>query len=129
MIIKKILYAAPLAALLLASGCNSGPTTPKELMDLYFSSAVKQDYGTTYTCYYAPYKAKVSKEEYIKHRREASVLQNYRILSIQETGNAAHAETLLTFAPSQKLKREKPVTVNVKEDLVREGKHWKIKVW
>ncbi|MDA8164555.1 MAG: hypothetical protein M0017_05950 [Desulfobacteraceae bacterium] len=127
---RKILYAAaPAAVLLTILGCNSGPATPKELLDLYFSSSVKQDYATTYTCYYAPYKAKVSSEEYIKHRKEASVLQSYKIASLQVNGKTAQAEALLTFAPSEKFKRKEPVTVKVKEDLVQEGNAWKIKVW
>lgn len=126
---KKILYAAPAAALLLILGCNSGPTTPQELLDRYFSSAVKQDYGTTYSCYYAPYKAKISKEDFIKHRRDASVLQSYKIGSVRVTGNTAQAEALLTFAPAQKFGRKEPVVVKVKEDMVQEGKVWKIKVW
>lgn len=110
-------------------GCSSKTASPKELLDKYFTSAVNQDYETTYSCYYAAYKAKVNKEEYVKHRREASVLQAYRIISLTQQGDTAHAEVLLTFAPSEKLKRTDPVSTTVKEDLIKENGEWKIKVW
>lgn len=113
------------------AGCESKDKGgPKELLDRYFSSAVKQDYATTYTCYYAPYMAKVSREDYVKHRKEASVLQSYDILSIKQEGdNAAHADVQLTFAPSEKLHRQDPAPIRVKEDLIKEKGEWKIKVW
>lgn len=110
-------------------GCHSKETTPKSVLDAYFTSAMKQDYATTYTCYYKEYKVKVSKDEYIRHRKDASVLQKYEIVSLKQEGDAARAEVLLTFAPSEKLKRTKPETVKVKEDLIKEGGEWKIKVW
>lgn len=113
-----------------ASGCNSGASTPRELLDKYFGSAIKKDYATTYACYYAAYKKKISQEEFLKHRAEASVLQSYKIASLkQDDGNTAHAEVLLTFAPSEKLKRTVPVSTTVKEELIKEGGEWKIKVW
>jgi hypothetical protein len=118
-----------LILLMAAAGCNSGNSSPGALLNKYFTSAVNQDYGTTYDCYYAPYKAKVNKEEYIKHRKEASVLQAYKIISLEQKNNFAHAEVLLTFAPSKKLDRQEPVSTTVKEDMVREGGDWKIKVW
>jgi hypothetical protein len=113
------------------AGCRSKDKGgPKELLDKYFSSAIKQDYASTYACYYAPYKAKVSKEEYLKHRKEAAVLQAYNINFVKRDGdNAAQAEVQLTFAPSEKLNRKEPVTTTVKEDLIKEGGEWKIKVW
>ncbi len=113
------------------AGCQSKDKGgPKELLDRYFSSAIKQDYAATYACYYAPYMTKVSKEEYLKHRKEASVLQAYNINFIKQDGdNAAQAEVRLTFAPSEKLNRKEAVTTTVKEDLIKEGGQWKIKVW
>jgi hypothetical protein len=120
---------ASLILLIAGGGCNSGTTSPKELLDKYFSSAIRQDYDTTYACYYAAYKAKVSKEEYIKHRKEGSALQSYKIISLKQESDAAHAEVTLTFAPSEKLKRKEPVSIGVKEDLVKENGEWKIKVW
>jgi len=111
------------------SGCKSRATSPKELVDKYFSSAVKQDYETTYSCYYGAYRAKIDKNEYIKHRKEASALQSYKIISLTQEGDTAQAEVLLTFAPSERLKRTEPVSTTVKEDLIKENGEWKIKVW
>ncbi|HEX9113248.1 MAG TPA: hypothetical protein VF888_02790 [Nitrospirota bacterium] len=111
------------------AGCHSDKGSPQNLLDRYFSSAIRQDYGTTYACYYKTYKAKVNKDEFIRHRREASVLTAYTVKSIREQGDAAQAEVELTFDKSQKLKRDHPVTALVKEDMVRENGEWKIKVW
>jgi hypothetical protein len=118
-------------ALVAGGGCKQkAQGGPKELLDKFFSSAIRQDYATTYTCYYSPYKEKVSKEDFIKHRKEASVLQSYKIVSLnQDSGSTAQAEVLLTFAPSEKLGRNAAVSTTVKEDLVKEGGEWKIKVW
>jgi hypothetical protein len=117
-------------ALAAVAGCNSGASNPRALLDTYFSSAVKQDYAAVYACYYDAYKAKIDKDEYIKHRREASVLQSYKIVSLApEQDGIAHAEVMLTFAPSEKLKRKDPYSMFVKEDLVKEGGRWKVKVW
>ncbi len=111
-------------------GCSSSDNGgPKELLDKYFTSAIKQDYAATYNCYYAPYKEKIPKEDFIKHRKEASILQSYKIVSLTSAGNTAQAEVTLTFAPSEKLKRTEPATVTVKEDLIKENDGWKIKVW
>ncbi len=125
------LIVAILSSVILAGfGCSSESATPRALLEKYFSSAVNQDYATTYSCYYGAYKAKVDKDEYIKHRKEASVLQSYQIVSLnQENADNAQAEVRLTFAPFAKLKRTEPVTTTVKEDLVREDGDWKIKVW
>lgn len=118
-----------MALLLAAAGCNSGNSGPKALLNKYFTSAINQDYGKTYDCYYAPYKEKVSREEYIKHRKEASVLQSYKVISLDQRDNEAQAEVLLTFAPSKRLDRKKSVSTTVDEEMVREGGMWKIKVW
>ncbi|HMK48967.1 MAG TPA: hypothetical protein VK435_02850 [Thermodesulfovibrionales bacterium] len=114
---------------LFAAGCQQGKTGPKELLDKYFSAAIKQDYATAYSCYYDAYKAKVSQDEYIKHRKEASVLQSYKIVSVKQEGDTASAEVQLTFAPSEKLKRKEPVTSTVTEEMIKENGAWKIKVW
>lgn len=111
------------------TGCTNKDATPRNTLDKYFMSAIRQDYAETYNCYYAAYKAKVDKSDFIKHRKEASVLQGYRIVALNLEGNLAHADTLLTFAPSEKLKRTEPVEVRVKEELINEGGEWKIKVW
>ncbi len=115
--------------LLITGGCEKGAKSPQEALDRYFSSAIKQDYATTYSCYYSAYKAKVSKEDYIKHRQEASVLKSYEVLSLKQDGDTATAEIRLLFAPSEKLKRKEPAAVTVREDLIREGRTWRIKVW
>ena len=118
------------ALLIAASGCNpSDKGGPKELLDKFFSSAIQQDYTTTYTCYYDAYKAKVNKDEFIKHRKDASVLQAYKIVSLTQNGDIAQAEVLLTFAPSEKMNRKDAVQTTVKEDMVKQKDGWKIKVW
>jgi len=117
------------AILLIASGCQQNKTGPKELLDKYFSAAVKQDYATAYSCYYDAYKAKVTQEEYIRHRKEASVLQSYKVISVKQEGDTAQAEVQLVFGPSDKLKRKEPVTTTVTEELIKENGAWKIKVW
>jgi hypothetical protein len=127
--IRHSLWIILLAASLFANGCHSGAANPKELLDGYFSSAVKQDYAAVYDCYYAAYKLKISRDEYIKHRKEASVLQSYRIASLRQDGDTAQAGVLLTFAPSARLGRREPVAMTVTENMVRENGEWKIKVW
>ncbi len=126
--LRRLLYVLG-AVLLLATGCSSGASDPKELLDIYFTSAIKQDYAAAYSCYYSSYKAKVSKEDYIKHRKDASVLKSYEVLSLKQEGDTATAEVRLLFAPSEKLKRKEAAAVTVKEDMIREGRGWKIKVW
>lgn len=111
------------------TGCKASTDNPRQLLDKYFTSAQKQDYATTYSCYYKAYQQKVHKDEYIKHRKEASVLQSYKILSLKTKKDSGEATVKVTFAPSKKFKRTKPVTVKVKENLVREKDGWKIRVW
>jgi hypothetical protein len=129
MTIRHPLWIILLAASLFASGCHSGAASPQELLDRYFSSAVKQDYGATYDCYYTTYKMKINRDEYIKHRKEGSVLQSYRIASLQQDGDTAQARVLLTFAPSARLARTEPVAIIVTENMIRDNGGWKIKVW
>ena len=118
------------AVLIAGSGCSQKDKGgPKELLDKFFSSAIQQDYATTYTCYYDAYKAKVSKEEFIKHRKEASALQAYKIVSLTQNKDTAQAEVLLTFAPSEKLSRKEAAETTVKEEMVKQKDGWKIKVW
>ncbi|HMK60459.1 MAG TPA: NTF2-like N-terminal transpeptidase domain-containing protein [Dissulfurispiraceae bacterium] len=118
-----------IAVTLLIIGCKSTSGSPKDLLDKYFSSAIKQDYATTYSCYYAAYKKKVNEDEYVKHRKEASVLLAYKIVSLNQDDDKADAEVELTFGPSEKLNRKEPVKTTVKEEMVKEGGDWKIKVW
>jgi hypothetical protein len=117
------------AACCMTGGCDSSRKGPQALLDKYFGSAERQDYATTYDCYYGKYREKVGKGEYIRHRKEASVLEQYRVVSITKNGDNAQAVVHLTFSPSEKLHRTKPAEVNVTEDMVRENGAWKIKVW
>jgi hypothetical protein len=127
---KRWLLTLGLGFLFLTAGCGGDTSGPRELLDKFFSSAVKQDYATTYTCYYDAYKAKVSQEEFVKHRKEASVLQSYKINSIKmPTSDTAQAEVQLAFGPSVRMNRKDPVTVTLKEELVKANGEWKIKVW
>ena len=114
--------------LLMAAGCNTNNSGPKDLLNNYFTSAINQDYGATYDCYYAPYKQKINKDEYIKHREEGSVLKSYKIISLEQRDGLAHAEVLLSFEPLGKTDQN-IVSTTVREDMVREGGQWKIKVW
>ena len=128
-------FISPLLALLLlgivfiAGGCDRSGGGPKELLDKYFSSAIKQDYAATYTCYYAEYRKKINEDEYVRHRKEASILQSYEIISLKQEGDTAQAEVLLTFGPSEILNRKEPSSITVKEDLIKENGEWKIRVW
>ncbi len=117
------------AAIMLGAGCRTDRDNPKDLLNTYFMSAVKQDYAAVYPCYYDDYRAKVSRDDYIRHRKDASVLRAYRVESITQQGNTAQARVVLTFAPSKKLKRDDPYSVAVTEEMVRENGEWKIKVW
>jgi len=65
----------------------------------------------------------------VRHRKEASLLQSYKIVSLNVDVDKAQAEVELTFGPSEKLNRKEPVTTVVKEDMIKEHGEWKIKVW
>ncbi len=111
-------------------GCQSGSAaSPRALLDRYFSSAVRQDYGASYDCYYTAYKAKINRAAYIRHRKQdPSILKGYRIISVAQSGNTARAQVLLAFAPSGPVKA-KPVDIMVTENMVKENGDWRIKVW
>lgn len=109
--------------------CHSDNGNPRSVLNRYFGAAIKQDYATQYSCYYNAYKTKVSKDDYILHRRDASVLMNYSVESVDVTDDKAQARVRLTFAPSEKLNRTQPVEKTVIEDMVREDGEWRIKVW
>ncbi len=117
------------AAIMLEAGCHSDRDNPKDLLNAYFTAAIRQDYASVYPCYYGAYQAKVSKDEYIRHRKDASVLRSYTVKSITADGDTARAQVELTFAPSKKLKRDRPYSTAVTEEMVRENGEWKIKVW
>ncbi len=111
------------------SACHSDNSNPRNVLNNYFTTAIKQDFGAQYTYYYNAYKAKVSMDDYIRHRQDASVITNYSVQSLDVSDDKARAIVRLTFAPSEKLKRSQPVDKTVVEDLVRENGEWKIKVW
>ncbi len=57
------------------------------------------------------------------------MLQAYKVQSLTQQGDTAQAVVQLTFGPSQKLKRDRPVITTVKEEMIHENGQWKIKVW
>lgn len=116
-------------AIMQGAGCHSDRDNPKDLLNTYFTAAVRQDYAAVYPCYYDAYRSKVKKGEYIRHRKEASVLRAYTVKSITEQGNTAQAQVELTFEPSKKLQRDRPFSAAVTEEMVHENGEWKIKVW
>lgn len=122
-----LLIAASLAACSSASA-YPGSSTPQAALQTFFSSAQRLDYATTYACYYQPYQTRVAEQEFVSHRKQASVLSSYRIRSISAKGGSAEASITLTFAPASR-SNNKPRTVEVHEDLVNQAGAWKIKVW
>lgn len=125
---------APLAvvsAALLAlsvAGCNRG-RDPRAALDRFFSTAQHHDYSATYDCYDKAYRAKVTREEYVRHRADASPLQGWRVVSLEQHGDRASAEVALVFGPWAKAGRTTPVSKTVHEELVREEGAWRVKVW
>jgi hypothetical protein len=127
--IRCLLPAVLLIIMVISAACNYEKTGPKGLLEKYFSAAIKQDYETVYSCYYAAYKAKMTRKEFVRKRKEASVLQAYKILSLKQENGSARAEVQLTFGASDKLTRAEPFTITMREEMVKEGGEWKIKVW
>jgi len=127
---KKLIYILTLSVFVIfsLSGCSPKGPNPQELLDQFFSSAQHQDYATTYTCYDSEYQKKVAKDEFVKHRSEASVVQSYKILKLDTQKDTAKASVEITFTASEKFKRTEPVTIKVEENLIKEGTGWKIKV-
>ncbi len=118
-----------LLVLAVATLACRGAKDPRPLLEEYFGSAMRGDYDATYRCYDDAYHAKVTQDEFVRHRREASVLEAYEILSLTTSGGAAQALVRLTFAPSERLHRKSPVTTTVEEKLVRQRDGWRIRVW
>lgn len=108
---------------------GGGGGGPRELLERYFSTAVRQDYAATWSCYDRGYRSKIPQDEYVRRRADASRLVAWRTVSLDERGDTARARVELTFAPSQRLGRAAPVTKTVEEDLVREADGWRVKVW
>ncbi|BDG05655.1 hypothetical protein [Anaeromyxobacter oryzae] len=114
---------------LAATACRRGGDGPRELLDRYFSTAVRQDYSATWECYDQNYRSKVDRDEYVQHRRDASQLVTWKVVSLEEHGDTARAQVDLVFAPSPRLGRPDPAEKKVVEDLVRERGEWRVKVW
>jgi hypothetical protein len=122
-----LLTAASLAACS-SSSAYPGSSTPQAALETFFSSAQQLDYATTYACYYEPYHNRVTEQEFVSHRKQASALSSYRIRSISAKDGSAEASVTLTFAPTSR-SNNKPRSVEVREDLVNQAGAWKIKVW
>ncbi len=127
MVRLRTIFAAAGAAVLLAA-CSRGGE-PRAALDRFFGSQIRKDYAATYDCYDGAYRAKVSRDEYVRHRAEASTLESYQVLSLEQRGDQAHAAVVLVFAASPKVGRLAPASTTVQEDLVRGPEGWRVRVW
>ena len=130
-----MLLSAALVAIAVLSACASsqagssypGFSTPKSALETFFSSAQRQDYATTYSCYDKPYQDRVTESEFISHRRQAAALNSYSIGPISASGGTAEATVTLQFAPGSGASTVAR-GVEVREELVDQAGAWKIKV-
>ena len=122
------LVCLAVTAVVAAAGCRRGDD-PRALLDRYFGTAARQDYSGTYDCYDTAYHGKVSREEYMRHRKDASPLQSWRVLSVEQHGDRATADVALVFGPLPRAGRTTPVSAVVHEDLVQEAGSWRVRVW
>lgn len=104
-----------------------GFSSPKAALDTFFTSAIRRDYATTYDAYYAAYHQRITRDEFVSHRKDGSTLTSYRIDSIEASGSSAVASVTLTFAAKGAASAQR--TVVVREDLVNQSGNWKIRVW
>lgn len=133
---NRIRLIAPLLALALLvaplTACTQsaypGFSSPQSTLGTFFSSAQRLDYKTTYSCYYQRYRDVIPEQDFVSHRKQASVLTSYRIDSLEVSGTSAVASATLTFAPKSG-SNAKPRTVQVREDLVNQSGAWKVRVW
>jgi hypothetical protein len=133
---NRIRLLAPLLAIALLVGsltaCTQsaypGFSSPKSTLSTFFSSAQRLDYKTTYSCYYQRYHDLILEQDFVSHRKQASVLASYRIDSIEVSGTSAVASATLSFAPKSG-SNTNPRTVQVREDLVNQSGAWKVRVW
>jgi len=113
-------------------GCAATPrtypgySTPQSALETYFASSLRRDYSTTYQSYNQAYRDRVSEQEFVSHRQQASALANYRIGNVSTLGGTATASVTLTFAAAA---GQAPRTVVVRENLVDQAGAWKIRVW
>lgn len=118
---------APTAATSADSSAYEGMSTPKATLATFFESAKAQDYSATYDAYYDTYHERVTREDFVQHRRQAAVLKGYKIDSLRETGSSAEALVTLTFAATAPGAPDR--TVQVHESLVKQGSGWRVRVW
>jgi hypothetical protein len=121
------LLATPLAACTQRTA-YPGYSTPRATLQTFFSSAQQLDYQTTYSCYYQRYRDLIPEQDFVSHRKQAAVLTGYRIDSLKVSGDSAVASATLTFAPKTGSKN-KPRTIEVREDLVKQAGAWRLRVW
>ncbi len=124
-----VVRAAVLVAIAASPACRRSGESAHAVLDRFFASARSQDYAATYDCYDAAYRAKVSRDEFVRHRREASPLESWRVVSLDEHGDRARAVVALVFGPWPRAGRSLPASTTVEEELVREAGGWRIKVW
>ncbi|HEX8910410.1 MAG TPA: hypothetical protein VF805_14490, partial [Anaeromyxobacteraceae bacterium] len=55
----------PALLALAIGGCHR--PDPRAALDRFFSTAQRQDYAATYDCYDKAYRAKVDREEFVRH--------------------------------------------------------------
>jgi hypothetical protein len=127
LVLALLLLAGSLAACT-QSASYPGLSSPQSTLNTFFSSAQRLDYQTTYSCYYQRYHDLISEQDFVSHRKQASVLTGYRIDSVKVSGTSAVASATLTFAPKPG-SSAKPRTVAVREDLVNQSGVWKVRVW
>jgi hypothetical protein len=128
-IVRRTFALVSPALLAIALGGCARREEPRAALERFFSTAQRQDYAATYDCYDAAYRAKVSRDEFVRHRREASPLQSWRVLSVEQHGDRAGGEVALVFGPWERAGRTTPISKTVHEELVREQGAWRIRVW
>jgi hypothetical protein len=129
------LAAAVALAALCTVGCSQSVTgpypgfaTPRATLDTFFQSALRQDYATTYACYYQAYHDKIAADEFASHRRQAAVLRGYQLDAIRTSGGTAQASVTLTFADPN-VGSTATRQIHTQENLIDQGGSWRIKVW
>jgi hypothetical protein len=135
---SQFLLALLLAVLVIAgaAGCvraearssYSGFATPQDTLQTFFASAQRHDYATTYSCYYQRYSERVTMQEFIDHRSQASLLREFTLGPVTTVGDTAEATATLVFAAGGG-SGTSTRSVQVHEDLVKEASGWKIRVW
>jgi hypothetical protein len=124
----RLLFVLAAAAVAALPACRRDGG-PRALLVRYFDSARRGDYAATWECYDGAYQAKVSRDEYVRHRKDAAPLERYEVVSLDQREDRARARVALVFGPAPGLGRTVPASTLVEEDLVRERGGWRIRVW